>query len=289
VKSKAVNDSRELILNVDDFGLLPSINEAVVELLETSDGKIAVSLIPNGEAVREAIEIAEEYNLPVGVHLGLVDEKPVSSKSTVGSLIQPSGNFHRSYRSFLWNYYTGTFDPDELGREIDAQITRVLESGLNVTHLDSHQHVHLVPGLFERVLQKAKKYDIPFLRTVNEPVRVKLFRFRTLQTMAARTLSGIGKKKLGSTNIVTSDQFWGIHPPDPLNDQTTRTLLEGARPSTVTEWGLHVSTKDLRGSRRFSEERRLDCNLDFLRSESFRGTLNEFNVELVHHQEVYKF
>ena len=45
-------------------------------------------------------------------------------------------------------------------REIEAQIVRVLRAGIRPTHLDSHQHVHLMPGVFDLTLDLAEAYKI---------------------------------------------------------------------------------------------------------------------------------
>ena len=56
------------------------------------------------------------------------------------------------------------FTAREVHREMEAQIARVLHAGIRPTHLDSHQHVHLMPGVFDITLDLAEAYKIRVVR-----------------------------------------------------------------------------------------------------------------------------
>lgn len=279
-----MSEGKRLILNIDDVGLVSSINEAADQLLNHYPD-IGLSVIPNGDAVDGAVAVAKQYQAPVGVHLGLVQETPVAAASEVSSLLTEAGFFPKNYRSFIGKYYAGSLRKHELEVEIDAQIERVVGTGLTVTHLDAHQHVHLLPGLFDLVVRKAREYDIPYVRTVNEKLALNRFRSKTLSVLGAKFLSWLAKRKTISHGRTTNDFFLGVHPPVPLNQASVTRLVDSV-PAGITEWGIHVSTRELCGGERFHSERSLSKNLNLFRSEWFSERLKENEITLIGHGDV---
>jgi predicted glycoside hydrolase/deacetylase ChbG (UPF0249 family) len=89
-----------------------------------------------------------------GVHLQLTEGKPCLPAHSVPSLVASDGNFARS-RSEL-----GPLEPDDIRREWQAQIEIFMEVGLAPTHVDTHQHVHKEPAIFEVFLAIAQRYRI---------------------------------------------------------------------------------------------------------------------------------
>jgi predicted glycoside hydrolase/deacetylase ChbG (UPF0249 family) len=53
-------------------------------------------------------------------------------------------------------------------RELAAQVQRTLEAGVPVSHFDSHQHIHTIPGLFPVLKRLQRRFVIRKVRsTVN--------------------------------------------------------------------------------------------------------------------------
>jgi predicted glycoside hydrolase/deacetylase ChbG (UPF0249 family) len=67
-------------------------------------------------------------------------------------LFSGDGWLPASFADFAWGYLGGKFGLREVRREMETQITRVLDAGVRPTHLDSHQHIHLLPGVFDLTL-----------------------------------------------------------------------------------------------------------------------------------------
>lgn len=149
-----------LIVNADDFGAGPGRNRGIVEAF--LHGLVtAASLLANGPAFADAVTLAAAHRLPVGVHLNL-SEGPALTGALPG-LTDAAGNFlgkPASRRAFADLH----LDLDAVRRELEAQLQRVLETGLQVSHLDSHQHWMLFPRLTALLLDLAEDYSIPALR-----------------------------------------------------------------------------------------------------------------------------
>src|SRR5205085_6679043 len=109
----------------------------------------------------------EVPSLAVGVHLALVEERPLADGVT--TLVGVNGLFHEGYSAVVPRYLAGRLSLDEIERELRAQIELVFKSGLRVTHFNGHQHLHLLPKVFEIVQHLAAEYGVDYIRIVDEP------------------------------------------------------------------------------------------------------------------------
>ena len=55
-------------------------------------------------------------------------------------------------------------------RECTAQLDRFLDTGLVPTHADSHQHMHVLPGIIDIILDLCLDHGIPAVRIPSIPV-----------------------------------------------------------------------------------------------------------------------
>lgn len=160
---------RRLIVNADDLGLHASVNAAVAA--GHARGCItSASLMPTGAAFDGAVETAlQTPSLGVGVHLTLVAEAPLCEPAAVRTLLGKDGRFVADHTVFIRRYLAGELDFGEVYREIAAQVARVARTGLRPTHLDSHQHLHVLPKLMDMCVSLAKEYGIRAVRIPAEP------------------------------------------------------------------------------------------------------------------------
>lgn len=160
-----------LIVHADDFGLSEPVNHGIVEA-HCRGIVTSTSIMACGAAFEHAVALARSTpTLDVGVHLTLTEEPPVSNPDRIPSLLAPDGRFHTHTTSFVRHYLAGRVSLDEVERELDAQIRRIVERGVAVSHLDGHQHVHMVPGIRRVVGRLATRYGIPAVRYPREAPR----------------------------------------------------------------------------------------------------------------------
>lgn len=159
-----------LIVTADDLGLHRGMNEGAVRAHE--HGIVtAVSISACGGAVDHAIAlVAGCPRLEPGIHLTFVEERPVLPAREVPTLVGRDGRFPGSWRGVAARALTGRIDLDEMEAELRAQIDRLRSSGLTLVHANSHQHLHLLPGVFERVVRVAREAGIGYVRIANDPV-----------------------------------------------------------------------------------------------------------------------
>lgn len=156
---------RRIVVNADDLGLTRGINRGIrrahLEGIVTS-----TSLLTVARERDDAIAMLHATpTLRAGVHLALVGEDPpVLGAHEVPTLVDRSGRFPLTYRAFLARAATGRVDPDDVRRELTAQLAVALDAGLAITHLDTHQHVHLWPSVGRVVVDLARAHGIRYVR-----------------------------------------------------------------------------------------------------------------------------
>lgn len=143
---------KSLIVTADDVGLDRGMTAGAIRAHR--EGIVtACSIVANGREFDDAVaRLRDVPSLEVGVHLAMVEERAL----TTG---QPMA---KNWLRFIFARH------DNLDRELRAQIEKVLRTGLRVTHLNGHQHLHLFPRLFQLVLDLAHEYEIGYVRTVDD-------------------------------------------------------------------------------------------------------------------------
>jgi chitin disaccharide deacetylase len=155
---------RSLVVNADDLGLTVGVNNGIFDAHD--HGVLtSASVFANAAATDDALTRAlRRPSLGVGCHLTLVDGRPILSPARVPSLIQDDGQFPRSWKPFIVSCLLGRISLSEVEQELTAQIDRVRSSGVTLTHLDAHKHVHAYPPVFAIVTRLAERFRIPVVR-----------------------------------------------------------------------------------------------------------------------------
>jgi predicted glycoside hydrolase/deacetylase ChbG (UPF0249 family) len=150
-----------VIVNADDLGRNEAINAAIFDSL--ADGVISSStILAVGPAVDAAINATREFQAAsFGVHMCLTEHRPLTRSSDLSPLLDERGEFDREavYR-VQWTKALVAAVVDEW----IAQIRRVREGGVAISHLDSHHHVHTLPPLFFALKRVQKETGIRRVR-----------------------------------------------------------------------------------------------------------------------------
>lgn len=224
--------SRQLIVSGDDLGLHEAINLGVV--LAHDEGIVtSASLVPCGPAFEHACTLAKARpTLDLGIHLTLVEEKPVLGPDQLKTLA-PEGRLPTSYRQLFLELVAGRIDLSDVERELEAQMQRVLKMGLAISHLDSHQHTHFFPLLQPIFVTLAKRHGIRGLRA-STGVMPSWTKFSFLLGPLAKRTALAARAK----GLMTPDTLWL---PATSGRVTESELLAGLAglPEGVTELVVH--------------------------------------------------
>lgn len=216
-----------LVVVADDLGLDEGIDAGILDTLD--HGIVGdVSLCAVGRTFDGAAAAMRERRQTVGVHLTAVEEVPLTDCPTVA----PGGTFRRDWKRVALASFPGRLSRTELMREWRAQIERVRAAGLDVIHLNSHQHIHLLPGLFPLVVVLAREFNIPWVRTVRDVGGRSPFQRRVpIRILAA--LSARASNRIAREPIMTADRTLGVEEAGHLDDVVLRRLMRERVGGTV--------------------------------------------------------
>jgi hopanoid biosynthesis associated protein HpnK len=205
---------KRLIINADDFGLHPAVNSAVIKG-HVSGCITSTSLMPCAAAFQEAVCLAcENPSLGVGIHLTLVGERPVADPARVPSLVDAEGRFRTQYPQFLAQFLQGRVNLAQVRHELTAQLNKAIASGVKITHIDSHQHLHVLPGIIDIVLDIAAEYGVKALRIPAEPLTFTGGYPSAVGRILGRTgltsLATMAKRKARRRGFKFPDHFYGM-------------------------------------------------------------------------------
>ncbi len=200
---------KTLVVTADDAGLHPGMTLGALRAHERGI-VTACSVVANGRALDDAIERLRDHpKLDAGAHLTFVGgERPLSPPEEVRSLLGPDGAFLPGFRAFAVRYFLGRIDAAELEAELRRQIERLLAAGLKLVHANSHQHLHVLPRVFEIVLKLAEEHSIPWVRIPRDPA-VSLSP-RSLEIGILNRIGRQARRRLARSAARTADRTVGI-------------------------------------------------------------------------------
>ena len=230
-------------MNADDFGRHELINRAVERAFNAGCLKSA-TLMAGGIAFDDAVKLAKKIpNLGVGIHFTLANGNPILPPNEIPSLVTSEGIFHGDYIKFLKRYLSGKISLSEVRSELAAQLEKILNTGLPLTHVDSHQHLHHIPGIIEIVLELAAAKNISAMRVAN----TKLFDGeldsfgKFIGRLGLSSLAKFAAHLAHKKNFATPEHFAGIVAGESVNENFMLKLIENLREDT-TEVMLHPGT-----------------------------------------------
>ena len=236
-----------IVVNADDLGVSRGATLGIVQA-HLQGVVSSASLAPSGADYRYAVETVLRGcpNLGIGLHFTLSAGKPVSSPLDVPLLVDERGYFKWEFVSLFrrlgWSMKGDLLDQIEI--ELEAQIGQLHKDGIQPDHIDSERHVHLIPGIFDRVNLAAKRHGIPFVRAGNDfslrLIRLAHFRPAVLRGglvkfVLLQGLTWINRRK--NKNINSCDNFASYVFTGHL-DLVLRDILEKS-PDGVTEIMVH--------------------------------------------------
>jgi len=202
----------KIILHViaDDFGTCAAVDEGILRCRH--EGILTgASIAVNGDTACAALVEAQAAELNLGVHINLVEGKPISPPDSISTLVDGDGRFWRTAARFFGRCWRGKINFTHIRREAEAQIRWLLDRGIQPTHIDSHQHIHLWSSVLPLFLELAQKYGIKRIRLPSlppEPANGNIgcwFKYGALCY-----LGQMGRAKAARAGITCADRLWGL-------------------------------------------------------------------------------
>jgi chitin disaccharide deacetylase len=183
---------RKIVLCADDYGLSPGVSRAIRELLTmqrlsaTSCMVLFPEFASDGPLLRPFFGQAD-----IGLHVTLTAGRPLSSMLIKGWLRRLDARTMR----------------EEVDRQVDT-FTRVM--GRPPAYLDGHQHMHLLPGVREAVVDAAQRIGA-YIRLTRDPVTLAMLKRpaavdSVYLSWASRPLARLARQH----NVRTNTGFRGV-------------------------------------------------------------------------------
>jgi chitin disaccharide deacetylase len=242
---------KRLIINADDFGVTPGVNRAIVELNNAGALSSATLMATSGSFAEAAHASIKQPSFGTGCHVTLVDGNPLLDADSLKRLVNGStGQFRGTLGQFVRDLLLGAIPEAEIELEAAAQIRRLQAAGVTVTHVDTHKHAHVFPGVYRPLLRAAKSCGVRAIRNPFEPdwslavtrgaSGLRRLQVRMLRSMRAGFLDSV--KRAG---LMTTDGAIGVLATGILDAETLRAFLQ-AMPDGDWELCCHPGYVDTR-------------------------------------------
>jgi predicted glycoside hydrolase/deacetylase ChbG (UPF0249 family) len=236
-----------IVLHADDFGASPDTVRATIECFEHG-ALTSVSVMPAMPAAADALDFALAHpELDIGVHLTFVgegDERALSPPAEIPGLVDGDGRFLPT-RNVRLRALARRVPVDQIGREIAAQIEAVRTRGIEISHVDSHRHLHKLPSFREALVRTLPRFGIHRVRAVQD-----VFLRRPLRS-PTYWLGQRWQRRLASAFTTTDHMYMPTSAGDREWAEPLASLIPGLGGSTL-EIGVHPGYGDWRDDERES-------------------------------------
>ena len=235
---------KRLIVTADDFGAAREVNDAV-EAAHRGGILTAASLMVAAPAAADAVARARRLpSLRVGLHVVLVDGRPLLPAAAVPDLVDADGRFRGNLTALGTVIACSRAARSQAAAEISAQFAAFRDSGLTLDHCNAHKHFHLHPVVGKLLISIGRRFGLRAVRLPLEPVQ--LLRRVEPRTPAIPAVLSVPfalalRRRLVAAGLVAAARAFGIQ----WSGQMTRERLAGLirnLPPGLTEIYLHPAT-----------------------------------------------
>lgn len=206
----------ELVFTADDFGRTPAINAAVTQA-HRQGVLTAASLMVAEPAWEEAVALARTMpTLAVGLHVVVCGGRAVLPPGDIPHLVDAQGRFPPDGLTVGLRYAFSAVARRELARELTAQFERFAATGLPLSHVDGHMHLHMHPAVFRLVVGLAERFGAAGLRVPHDDLLLswRYERRAALSklgwTLAFAGLRRAARTRLRGTSLRVADRVYGV-------------------------------------------------------------------------------
>lgn len=225
---------KRLIVNADDFGFTGGVNAGIVRAFK-SGIVTSTTIMANGDAFEDAVSLAlANPGLGVGCHLAVVGGRPVAAPSEIPSLVDRNGALPATLTSLVIKIARGYASAEDIAREFRAQVRRVADCGIEITHVDSHKHSATHPRVMEALARVATEFGIKCVRNPFESIfagrrdsQPRWAYAKQSALSAAIAPAAIEFTRIASKHeLKTPDRFFGVKLTGLLDTSAIRSIME---------------------------------------------------------------
>jgi predicted glycoside hydrolase/deacetylase ChbG (UPF0249 family) len=269
-----------LIVNADDFGIAEAVNRGIAEAFDRGI-VTSTSIMATGPAFEHAVDLARSRpGLAVGAHLVLTEQRPLVGPDAAPTLVGPDGRFPAHLTQLFGKHLRGRISLTEVRLELDTQLQRIRAAGIAISHIDGHQHVHVLPGIAAIVAELAAKHGVSAVRYPAERVRRYMLRsLRHIRRLAEQAALSAFCASAPLKHLRRSDAFVGFYFGGRLDEGNLATVLAGLPAGGTVELMCHPGHEDMQPSGDWAYA--WAAERDALTSPRIRALVAERGLELI--------
>jgi hopanoid biosynthesis associated protein HpnK len=276
---------KSLVVTADDFGLSPEVNEAV-RIAHESGVLSGASLMVAAPAAREAVALARSRpGLKVGLHLTLAEGRPILPETAVPDLVDGSGNFRPGLVGHGARIF---FSPRARRQALDecrAQLEAFEKTGLELDHINGHNHFHIHPTILGAILEFARRARVPAVRVPSQPIATMPISMAWTAAVMAPCVAHT-RSRLRRAQIPTNDCLFGLFETGAMVESAWLRLIP-LLPEGLTEIYCHPATATAGALLESMPEYRHAEELAALTSPRVRLALERADVRLTSFSEAF--
>jgi predicted glycoside hydrolase/deacetylase ChbG (UPF0249 family) len=241
----------------------------------------------------------QEARFSVGCHVVLLDGEPLSPAERIPSLLKTrngSPRFREQLNGFAVDALRGKLNPNEVEAEAAAQIQRIQQAGISLSHFDTHKHAHMFPAVLRPLLRAAHACGLtavrnPFGRVFPLPLgnivgNTKLWK-RFAEMSVLRSFAAGFRREVAKHGLRTPEGSLGVLVTGALTVELFLEIAAGI-PEGTWEFVCHPGYNDadldqVRTRLRASRQQELQV----LTSSEAKRALQQQGVELISYSELH--
>ena len=266
-----------------------AVNEAVIRAYR--EGVLTTtSLMVTGEAFDQAVKLAKENpGLGVGLHLVTVVGRSVLPMPEIPSLVDQDRNFSNNPTAAGLKYFFSPQARAELRKELAAQFAKFHSTGLPLSHIDGHLHLHVHPVIFNAALELGEKYGCRRMRVPQEELRLAIGfdpANQAQKRVHAALFGGLArwmKPKLRARGFTFAEQVYGNLQSGRMDERYFLYALDHLTAET-NEIYFHPAL--YRDDKLTDDQRQGMIELEALTSATVKRRISELEIKLVNYGEI---
>ena len=248
--SSKMTNPQNIIINADDFGISVPCSEKILEVWNAGS-LTSISVIVCSPHFEKSMELlhCQKGKLPgVGLHFTLTELFPVALGK--GSALVNNKRF-KERKQVLYTLMRGLVSRGELMEELEAQWEKLIATGIEPDHIDSHQHIHMYPEVFSVVVEFAARKKVA-VRIVRPRLLLPLkpgitsIAYPVFKNVILRITAFYCIRRYGSNYTLMNSSFASIFDfPEgvPVTPDLYLSIVKGKR-STLLELMIHPYSSD---------------------------------------------
>lgn len=166
--------------------------------------------------------------------------------------MSPENKFYDSFGQIAVRGLRGRLKPDQIEAETVAQIRRLQNSGVTVSHVDTHKHAHMLPQVAEAVIRGAVACSVKAIRNPFIPLTGSVFTHIARRPHLWKRYTGISllrgynhdfRRRAEKAGLATPDGSFGVVMTGSVNENVFRAAIKSI-PDGTWEFVCHPGYND---------------------------------------------